>query len=94
MLPYREFDVLPPTPCNQQDSELWFSTRKQDKARAKALCHDCMQRLDCLEDALEMESMLGVSIHGIHGGLDPKQRVGLQVRRLTEIIHPTEEGAA
>lgn len=69
-----------PTPCATRDPEIWF--KQATKKLAINLCQQCPRILQCLDDALETERMLGHQMHGIHGGLDPTQRRKVAMRRI------------
>lgn len=71
-----------PTPCMQQNPELWFSKRKADQLRAKNFCLSCPVILQCLEDALETEKLMGQSLHGIHAATTPEERQTVRVKRI------------
>lgn len=66
--------------CRGPETALFFpptsAERKEDRdareQRAKAICHDCPVRRECLDHALGMGEM-----HGIWGGLNEVERRGL-----------------
>jgi WhiB family redox-sensing transcriptional regulator len=47
-------------PCWSYDPDLFFSESPADVDRAKAICHDCPVRLQCLAGALERREPWGV----------------------------------
>lgn len=69
-----------PTPC-VKNPDLWFSRVGRDIKQAKQLCQACPKMLQCLEDALETESLMGQQMHGIHGGLTPEERLVTTLKR-------------
>lgn len=56
-------------PCRGSSQELFFPDRGDSTREAKALCHDCLVRLDCLEDAIANNERFG-----IWGGLPERTR--------------------
>ncbi len=46
-------------PC-RSDPELFFAERPEEVAQAKALCHDCPVRANCLAGALQRGEPFGV----------------------------------
>lgn len=58
--PSDESTAARPLPCQTQQPELWFSDDRADVARAKALCRDCVARLECLAGALLRQEEVGV----------------------------------
>ena len=50
--------------CLSADPSIFFSAKLKDRAEALSLCNACVVRDECLDFALEMES-----IDGIYGGL-------------------------
>lgn len=55
--------------CRGCDPELWFSVKPADIARAKAVCATCVVAAECLQMAVDE-----VILHGVFGGLSPKER--------------------
>lgn len=49
-----------PTPCQQEDPELWFAESSRQLERAKALCGLCPVRAACLAGALARREPWGV----------------------------------
>jgi WhiB family redox-sensing transcriptional regulator len=47
-------------PCRRENPELFFAETPQDVEIAKALCHGCPVRLECLAGALERREPWGV----------------------------------
>jgi WhiB family redox-sensing transcriptional regulator len=47
-------------PCRRENSELWFADTPGDLDRAKAFCHECPLRKECLEGALSRREPWGV----------------------------------
>ena len=47
-------------PCRSYEPELFFAESPADVEFAKALCHDCAIRADCLAGALERREPWGV----------------------------------
>lgn len=47
-------------PCRAEDPELFFAETPADVEFAKALCHDCPVRAECLASALERREPWGV----------------------------------
>jgi WhiB family transcriptional regulator, redox-sensing transcriptional regulator len=70
--------------CKGPQATVFFppthSERKEEKlareARAKAICKNCVVRLDCLEYAIQIREP-----HGIWGGLNETERKQLLERR-------------
>jgi WhiB family redox-sensing transcriptional regulator len=58
--------------CKGQDTEVWFAS---DTTEAKATCHRCPVRTDCL--AWAMANGLD---HGVWGGMGEKERKALKKR--------------
>lgn len=56
--------------CNDFESEAWFD--KAGEWDAKLICHTCVVRTECLQDALDTRERFGV-----RGGLNPIERAGL-----------------
>lgn len=52
------FEAL--VPCRVEDPELWFAESPADVERAKALCHDCPVRAECLAGAADRREPWGV----------------------------------
>ena len=50
--------------CLSAEPSIFFSAKIKDRAEALSLCNSCVVRDECLDFALEMES-----IDGIYGGL-------------------------
>jgi hypothetical protein len=72
------------TPCQTENDQLWFAkpgTRGAKKAAR--FCHECPERIKCLESVVKFEAKTGNVQRGIYGGLDMKQRLPLrnQVRQ-------------
>ncbi len=47
-------------PCRSKDPELFFAESPADVELAKALCHSCPVRVECLSGALERREPWGV----------------------------------
>lgn len=47
-------------PCQFGDADLWFSERRADLERAKAMCAGCPIRRECLAAALQRHEPWGV----------------------------------
>ena len=47
-------------PCQVCDADLWFSERRVDRERAKAMCAGCPIRRECLAAALQRHEPWGV----------------------------------
>jgi WhiB family redox-sensing transcriptional regulator len=70
--------------CKGPQATVFFppthSERKEEKvareARAKAICHTCLVRAECLDYAIEIREP-----HGIWGGLNEVERKQLAERR-------------
>lgn len=56
------------------DPETWFAVTKAEKQFAIDQCKKCPMVLQCLDQCLELESMLGHTVEGIHAGTTPEQR--------------------
>ena len=54
-------------PC-QDDPNLWFSTKAEDKKRAISLCKGCENLENCLLIALDYKPE-----YGIWAGMEPKE---------------------
>jgi len=76
--------------CKDSPTELWFSPGDGDDPRnddysvqttwvARSICSTCPVQHECLEDALEHGEP-----HGIRGGLDPKERRKIMLKRARE----------
>lgn len=53
--------LLTATPCQEHgDTDLWFAERTADVEFAKALCHSCPMRQECLAGAIERAEPWGV----------------------------------
>lgn len=76
--------------CNGQPTNWWFpdatGPANPNTQRALALCAGCDVQVQCLAHAQDKPEM-----HGIWGGLTPRQRLGLRTR-LPQITHGTESG--
>ena len=46
--------------CTEEDPELWFSTRPDEVAMAKAICQRCPSQMDCITVALERDERYGI----------------------------------
>jgi WhiB family redox-sensing transcriptional regulator len=55
--------------CTGIDPELFYPIRGEATAPAKAVCRDCIVRVDCLEFALDNREKFGV-----WGGLSERER--------------------
>lgn len=73
--------------CRGEDTSLFYrgegeSTGARDSRveKAKALCHGCQARGECLEAAMA-EEKAGGGRYGIRGGLTEAERTSLQVSR-------------
>ena len=54
-------EVVPSTvPCQGGDADLWFSEKRVDMERAKAICARCPIRRECLAAALQRHEPWGV----------------------------------
>ncbi|WP_412078988.1 WhiB family transcriptional regulator [Streptomyces xanthophaeus] len=61
--------------CGTTDPELWFSTKEQHIAEAKAICAECPVRRQCADRADQLEGNLSHSYrHGIWAGEDTHER--------------------
>lgn len=49
-----------PLPCQTSDPELFFSESPRDLEAAKALCHECPVRAECLAGAVDRSEPWGV----------------------------------
>lgn len=59
--------------------DMWFETKDLAvQRRAIELCKQCPLALQCLDQCLELEAMLGHTLEGIHAGTTPTQRRKLQ----------------
>lgn len=47
-------------PCVIHDADLWFAEAPAELEQAKALCHQCPLRVECLATALEHRAAWGV----------------------------------
>jgi hypothetical protein len=65
--------------CAADDTPgLWISEDPEDQAAAALICRTCPVRLDCLDDAMDIEGGDGVSGRAtVRGGLNPQERVDL-----------------
>jgi WhiB family redox-sensing transcriptional regulator len=73
--------------CIGEDPELWFRERSRtvdgvaDTRYAKDVCHNCLIRSDCLDDAMRLEGSSGLeSRWGVRGGLTGPERYNLRRR--------------
>ncbi|MGH2602892.1 MAG: WhiB family transcriptional regulator [Dehalococcoidia bacterium] len=64
--------------CRGCDTELFFPERGGPTSQAKAVCHGCDVRPECLTYAIESGEK-----HGIWGGLSERERRQLRRRRST-----------
>lgn len=62
--------------CRGLDSELFFPERGQSTSEAKAICHECDVRAECLAYALNNGEH-----HGIWGGLSERERRVIRTKR-------------
>lgn len=61
--------------CRSIGGDLWFQEFAGDRREAKAICHRCPVRLQCLDYAMRLEQDKGTWIRiGIYGGLTPNER--------------------
>lgn len=69
--------------CAQADPDAWFPEKGGSVALAKAICHGCPARAECLEFALENDEKFG-----IWGGTTERQRRALIAAREREPAAP------
>ena len=62
--------------CADTDTSVFFTVRGASTEPAKAICADCPVRTECLEYALQDDSLFGV-----WGGLSRRQRVSINRQR-------------
>lgn len=77
--------------CHDRDPDLFFPDRGAATAPAKAICHNCQVREECLEFALTNGERFG-----IWGGTSERERRRIRRRRLLEAgqasrVGPTAE---
>jgi WhiB family transcriptional regulator, redox-sensing transcriptional regulator len=65
--------------CAQTDPDAFFPERGESTALAKATCVGCPVRAECLAWALDQHE-----VHGVWGGLSPRERRALLRRRAVE----------
>lgn len=71
----------PDVPCKQRDPELWFARADSQRTKtAKALCHLCPERKECLASTMRFELREGHTQPGVFGGLNEPERVVLRHR--------------
>lgn len=56
--------------CTQVDTEIFFPSKGDPSASAKAICRACDVREECLEEALAAV----MNPHGIWGGVSERER--------------------
>lgn len=76
-----ELDWMADAECVGVDPDLFFPVRGGDTASAKAICHDCPVRVECLDYAVTE----GIK-HGVFGGKSERERRHL--RRLRLVVAP------
>ncbi len=54
--------------CRGQDPNIFFPDHRESHAKAKAFCNKCSVREECLEEAIEYESLHCFTVYGIWGG--------------------------
>lgn len=59
--------------CADHNTDLWFPPIGQGGAKAKAICHTCPVKGQCLEFAIEHDE-----VHGIWGGTSGRERERLR----------------
>lgn len=64
--------------CRNEDLELFFAVDDGREREAKAICHRCAVRWECLNYALQTRQR-----HGIWGGLTPDERT-LLIRKVRQ----------
>jgi hypothetical protein len=63
------------TPCQEWEPKMWFAKpRTLNAQKAKLLCYQCPERLECLDATVRYEQKHGETELGIRGGLDEKER--------------------
>jgi hypothetical protein len=68
--------------CKGEDTELWYSTKPADRARAKGICVVCPVRAACLDAALDEERGQSKDYRdGIRGGMSAEERISERRRR-------------
>ena len=58
-----DFDIEPwraYAACAEHDTDLFFPTTGEDVRPAKAVCHGCEVRMECLEHALALPEPVGI----------------------------------
>ena len=69
--------------CLDRDPELFFSERKKERAKAKAICAACPARVACLDDVIAVEDDAAASHrYGIVAGYSPGDRRDIYERRM------------
>jgi WhiB family redox-sensing transcriptional regulator len=73
--------------CKPHPTEWWFPERGDPTEQAKIICHTCPVRLDCLNYALNIPSLVG-----IWGGMSGKERRQIRSKPTKPIRHGTPTG--
>lgn len=68
--------------CAETDPELFFPDKGGSTSEAKAICRGCLVRAECLIAALDNHE-----VHGIWGGLSPRERKTLARKHGIEFEH-------
>lgn len=75
-LPIIEF---PSALCAQTDPDLWFPEKGGSSKPAKKICHSCIHKFECLEDAIAQ-----VNTWGIRGGKSEREQRAIRAQRNRE----------
>lgn len=68
------------TPC-AEDPDLWFSDLTSHIEETRNICHSCLVKEICLEQALKEEVGVGPTYrYGVRGGLTGRQRYRLSAK--------------
>jgi hypothetical protein len=63
-----------------EDPRIFFSTKKAEVEKAKAMCRRCPMAESCLINCLEFEALSGEPRLGIYGATTPDERIQLTSR--------------
>lgn len=69
--------------CRDVDTDLFFSTDREDRAQCRRICAACPVAEPCLQDALDTGDSEEA---GIRAGTTPRQRKQLGRRRKTQAV--------